>query len=287
MPDPMTASVLAPIGRCRVMGVINVTPDSFSDGGAFPDADAAVKHGLRLVADGADLLDVGGESTRPGAERVPPEEELRRVLPVVSALADAGAVVSIDTMRAATAEAALAAGATVVNDVSGGQADPDLPKVVARSDVPYVVMHWRGHSTTMQQHAVYDDVVTEVYDELAARVDAVVAAGVSPEQVVVDPGLGFAKTPEHNWALLARLDALFGLGRPVLVGASRKSFLGSLLADPPPGQPRAVVDRDDATAAITVVAALAGVWAVRVHDVRANADAVRVAAAIATVAGAR
>jgi dihydropteroate synthase len=280
MPGTPEAGVLAPIGRCRVMGVINVTPDSFSDGGAFPDADAAIKHGLRLLGDGADLLDVGGESTRPGAQRVPADEELRRVLPVVSALAAAGAVVSIDTMRAATAEAALAAGAQVVNDVSGGQADAGLPRVVAAAGVPYVVMHWRGHSTTMQQHAVYADVVAEVRDELAARLDAVVAAGVSPEQVVLDPGLGFAKTAEHNWTLLAHLDQMLGLGRPLLVGASRKSFLGSLLADPPSGEPRPVVDRDDATAAVTVLAAAAGAWAVRVHDVRANADAVRVVAAV-------
>jgi len=279
--------VLEPIGRCRVMGVINVTPDSFSDGGAFPDADAAIKHGLRLLADGADLLDVGGESTRPGAERVPVDEELRRVLPVVSALAEAGAVVSIDTMRATTAHAALAAGAAVVNDVSGGQADPDLPWLVADAGVPYVVMHWRGHSTTMQQHAVYADVVAEVRDELAARLDAVVAAGVSPEQVVLDPGLGFAKTADHNWTLLAHLDALIALGRPLLVGASRKSFLGKLLPDPSDGEPRPVVERDDATAAVTVAAALAGAWAVRVHDVRANADAVRVAAAISAGTAAR
>ena len=279
--------VLAPIGRCRVMGVINVTPDSFSDGGAFPDADAAIKHGLRLVADGADLLDVGGESTRPGAQRVALDEELRRVLPVVSALAEAGAVVSIDTMRATTAEAALAAGARIVNDVSGGQADADLPRVVADAGVPYVVMHWRGHRTTMQQQAVYTDVVREVRDELAARLDAVVAAGVAPDNVVLDPGLGFAKTAEHNWALLAHLDELLGLGRPLLVGASRKSFLGSLLPDPVNGEPRPVVDRDDATAAITVAAASAGAWAVRVHDVRANADAVRVVARIAAAAGDR
>jgi dihydropteroate synthase len=259
------------------MGVLNVTPDSFSDGGAFDDADSAVKHGLRLAAAGADLVDVGGESTRPGAQRVSADEEQRRVLPVVAELAAAGVAVSIDTMRASTAEQALAAGAVLVNDVSGGLADPDLPRVVAAAGVPYVVMHWRGHSDTMTQHATYDDVVTEVSDELRRRVDAVGAAGVAAEQVVIDPGLGFAKNAAHNWALLAGLDRLAALGRPVLVGASRKSFLGALLADP---EPREVVDRDDATAAVTVVAALAGAWAVRVHDARANADAVRVVAAL-------
>ena len=269
---------LPPAVRCQVMGVINVTPDSFSDGGAFEDADSAVKHGLELLAAGADLLDVGGESTRPGAQRVSAEEEQRRVLPVVRALADAGAVVSIDTMRRVTAEAALSAGARLVNDVSGGLADPELPRFVADAGVPYVVMHWRGHSESMQQQAHYDDVVAQVCSELRARVDAVTSAGVEAEQIILDPGLGFAKNAEHNWRLLARLDALLALGHPVLVGASRKSFLGTLLADP---DPRPVVERDDATAAITAIAAMAGAWAVRVHDVRASADAVRVAAAIA------
>lgn len=267
------------LSRCRVMGVVNVTPDSFSDGGAFADADSAVKHGLALLAAGADLVDIGGESTRPGAARVSPEEERRRVLPVVRALAQAGAVVSIDTMRASTAEAALEAGAQVVNDVSGGLADADLPRLVASAGVPYVVMHWRGHSVDMQARATYGDVVTEVRDELRARLDAVVAAGVDPECVVLDPGLGFAKNAEHNWALLAHLDALYELGRPVLVGASRKSFLGGLLGSSPDA-PRPVVERDDATAAVTAVAAYCGAWGVRVHDVRASADAVRVVAAI-------
>jgi dihydropteroate synthase len=264
-------------GRCLVMGVINVTPDSFSDGGAFADADSAIKHGRQLMAEGADLIDIGGESTRPGAQRVDAAEEMRRVLPVVSALAAAGAVVSIDTMRAETAEAALAAGARLVNDVSGGLADPEMPSLVARARVPYVVMHWRGHSDEMQQHASYDDVVVDVCTELAARLDAVTAAGVDAERVILDPGLGFAKKPEHNWDLLARLSELQALGRPVLVGASRKSFLGALLSD---GRPRPVSDRDDATAAVTAIAALRGAWAVRVHDVRANVDAVRVAAAV-------
>jgi len=276
----MTSDVsgLPHLGRCRVMGVINVTPDSFSDGGAFDDADSAVKHGLQLLAAGSDMLDVGGESTRPGARRVSPEEEQLRVLPVIRALAEAGAVVSIDTMRASTAEAALHAGARIINDVSGGLADADLPRVAAAAGVPYVVMHWRGHSAAMQEQAVYDDVVREVHDELAARIDAVVAAGVSIEQIIVDPGIGFAKTAEHNWALLAHLETLLSLGRPVLVGASRKSFLGKLLTDG--DEPRPVVERDDATAAVSALAAAAGAWGVRVHDARASADAVRVAAAV-------
>ena len=260
------------------MGVINVTPDSFSDGGAFADVDSAVAHGLALLAEGADLIDVGGESTRPGAARVSAEEELRRVEPVVAQLAAAGATVSIDTMRASTAAAALAAGAAMVNDVSGGRADPALPRLVAEAEVPYVVMHWRGHSDRMQEHADYGDVVAEVRDELARRLDDVIAAGVAPELTVIDPGLGFAKRAEHNWTLLAHLDALEALGRPVLVGASRKSFLGELLHD---AHPRLMADRDDATAALSVVAALAGAWAVRVHAVRANADAVRVVARLA------
>lgn len=270
---------LPAIGRCRVMGVINVTPDSFSDGGSFADTDTAVKHGLQLLADGADILDVGGESTRPGADRVDADTERRRVEPVVAALADAGAVVSVDTMRASTAAAALAAGARIVNDVSGGLADPDLPRVVAEAGVPYVVMHWRGHSAQMQARAEYDDVVAEVSAELCERLDTVVAAGVRPEQVVLDPGLGFAKTAEHNWALLAGLDALIALGRPILVGASRKSFLGALLADG--AEPRPVDERDDATAAVSTLAARAGAWGVRVHEVRASADAVRVVARLA------
>ena len=267
---------LPALDRCRVMGVINVTPDSFSDGGAFADADSAVKHGRQLLAAGADLLDVGGESTRPGAERVSAAEERARVEPVVAALAAAGAVVSIDTMRASTAEAALRAGARLVNDVSGGVADPELPALVAATGVPYVVMHWRGHSDQMQDHATYADVVSDVARELGERLEAVVAAGVALEQVVLDPGIGFAKTAEHNWALLARLEELLSLGRPLLVGSSRKSFLGALLAGG--DEPRPVVDRDDATAALTVTAALAGAWAVRVHEVRASADAVRVVA---------
>jgi dihydropteroate synthase len=260
------------------MGVVNVTPDSFSDGGLHLDPDAAIGHGLDLLSQGADIVDVGGESTRPGAQRVDAAEEIARIRPVVAALSQAGAVVSIDTMRSETAEVALEAGARMINDVSGGSADAGLPKVAAAADVPYVVMHWRGHSADMQSRAVYDDVVAEVAAELRAQVDAVVAAGVAPERVIVDPGLGFAKHGRHNWLLLAHLDRLTGLG-PVLVGASRKSFLGALLAEGD-GTPRPVDDRDDASAAITALAAAAGVWGVRVHQVRASADAVRVVAAI-------
>ena len=270
---------LAGIGRCLVIGVVNVTPDSFSDGGEFLDRDTAIAHGLALVADGADIVDVGGESTRPGAERVAPEEESRRVLPVVQALSSAGAIVSVDTMRAEVAAAALAAGAVIVNDVSGGRADPAMARVVAESGGPFIAMHWRGHSARMQELAVYDDVVADVVTELRAGLDRLVDAGVDVEQVVLDPGLGFAKTAAHNWALLAHLDAVQALGRPLLVGASRKGFLGGLLADPA-GEPRPMHDRDDATVAVSALAAAAGAWGVRVHAVRASLDAVRVAAAV-------
>jgi dihydropteroate synthase len=259
------------------MGVLNVTPDSFSDGGAFPDADAAVKHGLALAAAGADIVDVGGESTRPGAERVSAAEERRRVLPVVAELCAAGVTVSIDTMRAQTAAAALEHGAAMVNDVSGGRADPELPALVAATGIAYVVMHWRGPSRDMQSRASYRDVVGEVVAELQEQLDAVRAAGVAADQLVIDPGIGFAKRAEHNWALLTGFEALHALGRPVLVGVSRKSFLGELLGAGS-GQPRPVIERDDATAGVTALVAAAGAWAVRVHDAAANADVVRVAA---------
>lgn len=276
------------------MGVVNVTPDSFSDGGQWFEPDVAIAHGRALVAQGADIVDVGGESTRPGAPRVGTEEELRRVLPVVTALAADGALVSIDTMHADVARAALDAGASIVNDVSGGLADPGMAAVVAAAGVPYVVSHWRGHSDVMDTLATYHDVVTDVIRELTARVDALVAAGVDPGQVILDPGLGFAKPGAANWPILARLDEVVGLGCPVLVGASRKRFLGHLLArahaeagirrwgsadaehGPDPVPP---IERDHATAAVSALAALAGVWAVRVHEVPASLDAVVVAAA--------
>lgn len=264
--------------RCLVMGVVNVTPDSFSDGGSYFETSRAVEHGLALAAQGADIVDVGGESTRPGSHRVPAAEEMRRVLPVICELAAAGVVVSVDTMRAEVAHAALDAGAQAINDVSGGLADPDMLRCVARAGVPYVAMHWRGHSVDMQQRAAYSDVVADVVSELGARLQAIVDAGVDAERVVLDPGLGFAKQPGHNWDLLSHLGELRSLGRPVLVGASRKSFLADLRAaagDPAP----APSVRDDATAAVTALAAAAGAFCVRVHDVASSLDAVRVAAA--------
>ncbi len=262
-------------GRPVVMGVVNVTPDSFSDGGAWFEPAAAVAHGRALVVDGADIVDVGGESTRPGAERPSVEEELRRVLPVVEALAAEGTVVSIDTMRAVVAAQSLRAGAVLVNDVSGGLADPGILTVVADAGCPYVAMHWRGHSTAMQSRAVYADVVADVTGELAQRRDVILAAGVPVERLVLDPGLGFAKHAPHNWALLAHLDALQALGQPVLVGASRKTFLGRI-GVPEGGQARVPADRDVATAATSVLCALAGVWGVRVHDVAGTRDALAV-----------
>jgi dihydropteroate synthase len=264
--------------RTLVMGVVNVTPDSFSDGGLWFEPEAAVAHGLLLHDQGADLVDVGGESTRPGAERIGVDEELRRVVPVVRALTDAGVVVSVDTMRAVVAEAALGVGAAMVNDVSGGLADPELPSVVAAAGVPYVVMHWRAHSTLMERYATYDDVVTDVGKELSARLEAVVAQGVPIERIALDPGLGFAKNTPHNWALLHGLANLMALGRPLVIGASRKRFLGALLAGPD-GVPVPPERRDDATHATSALAAAAGVWCVRVHDVPGTVDAVKVAAA--------
>jgi len=254
-----------------VMGVVNVTPDSFSDGGRWFDADAAIAHGVELVAQGADLVDVGGESTRPGAARVEAEEELRRVVPVVRELAARGIRVSVDTMRAATALAAVEAGAEIINDVSAGLADEAMAPIVAETGARYVAMHWRGHSDRMDSLAEYADVATEVRDELARRVDALAAAGVALERVILDPGLGFAKRGEQNWELLGRLDVLGGLGLPILVGASRKRFLGAMLPDGAP-----VEERDLPTAVISVLSAEAGAWAVRVHDVRSTRRALDV-----------
>ncbi|HEV7869945.1 MAG TPA: dihydropteroate synthase [Modestobacter sp.] len=271
-------------GRCVVMGVLNVTPDSFSDGGCFADTASAVAHGLAMHAAGADYVDVGGESTRPGADRVDAGEECRRVVPVVAELVAAGVRVSVDTTRAEVAAAALTAGAELVNDVSGGLADAGMARLVADAGVPWVLMHWRGHSREMYAAARYGDVVTEVSAELTARVEDVVAAGVAPEQLVLDPGLGFAKRAEHNWALLAGLERLVALGLPVLVGASRKTFLGRLLADTE-GATRPAEQRDAATLATTVLAAEAGAWGVRVHDAAASADAVRTVAAVRAVRG--
>ena len=264
--------------RCLVMGVVNVTPDSFSDGGRWFTPAAAVAHGLTLLEQGADLLDVGGESTRPGARRVPVDEERERVLPVIRELVRRGATVSVDTTRAQVAREAVEAGALVVNDVSGGLADDAMYEAVAATGAVYVAMHWRGHADVMDGMDRYDDVVDDVRRELAQRVAALRAAGVRDEQVVLDPGLGFAKSGASNWPLLARLPELVADGFPVLVGASRKRFLGHLLAAPD-GTPAPPLRRDHATAAISALAAAAGAWCVRVHEVAASVDAVRVAAA--------
>ena len=260
-----------------IMGIVNVTPDSFSDGGRYADADAAVAHGLRLRAQGADILDVGGESTRPGAERVDPRVEQERVLPVVRALAETGIAVSIDTMNASTAVAAVEAGARIVNDVSGGLADPGLLAAVAATDADIALSHWRGHSTDMYARAQYDDVVDEVLSELRVRVDAAASAGIAPSRVILDPGIGFGKKGAQNWAMLRGLDRLVGLGPRVLLGTSRKRFLAEALADDPADADEA--RRDLATAVTSALAAQAGAWAVRVHDVAATRDALIVARA--------
>jgi dihydropteroate synthase len=262
-------------GRTLVVGVVNVTPDSFSDGGEWLDPAAAIGHGFDLLAEGADIIDVGGESTRPGATRPEVSEELRRVLPVVRELAAAGACVSIDTMRPAVAAPAIAAGASLVNDVSGGKADSGMLRLVADSGVPFVCMHWRGHSEDMQSRAVYADVVAEVIAELGAQLAESANAGVARDKLIIDPGFGFAKTGEHNWQMLQRLEEFEALARPMLVGVSRKTFLGRLLADAD-GSPRSPKERDDATTALTTVLALRGVWGVRVHSVRATRDAIAV-----------
>jgi len=249
-----------------VMGIVNVTPDSFSDGGRYADHDAAIAHGLRLRADGADLLDVGGESTRPGAERVTEAEEQARILPVVEALADAGAIVSVDTMNSATAVAAVRAGALIVNDVSGGLADHGMLAAVAELDADIVLQHWRGHSADMYGAAVYDDLVAEVVGELGVRVDAARAAGIPDERIIVDPGFGFGKTPEQNWTVARALSRLTEDGRRVLIGTSRKRML-DVAAGAAGITLGSEADRDLATAVTSVLAAQAAVWAVRVHDV--------------------
>jgi len=272
-----STELLAPIGRTRVMGVINVTPDSFSDGGRWLDPETAILHGVSLAADGADLVDVGGESTRPGAIRIDAEEELRRIIPVVRGLAGEGIPVSVDTMRAEVAEQALAAGASLINDVSGGRADPRMVDVAVAGGSPIILMHWRGHSDGMQKLTTYDDVVQDVVRELSVQIDVALAAGVSESRIVVDPGLGFSKTADQNWVILAHLDAFTALGYPLLVAASRKRFLGELLAGPD-RELRPTDAREAATVAISTMAAAAGAWAVRVHESRASADAVRVVA---------
>lgn len=274
-------------GRTLVMGVLNVTADSFSDGGRYLDAEVAIAHGLALAAAGADIVDVGGESTRPGAVRVDPALEAARVVPVIEELSRAGVITSVDTMRAVVAEAAVEAGASYVNDVSGGRADPAMAAVVAAANLPWILMHWRPSdaAATGDRHFThrledaggYRDVVAEVTGELLGQVDAAVAAGVDADRLILDPGLGFAKTPEHNWTLLHALPTLVDLGFPVLIGASRKRFLGSLLGGD--GADRAPEGRDTATAAISALCAAGGAWGVRVHDVAGSRDAVAVAAA--------
>ncbi len=258
-----------------IMGILNVTPDSFSDGGEYVTVEDALRHAEAMLADGAHVIDVGGESTRPGADRVEEAEEIGRVLPVVRELAARGVAVSIDTMSARTAEAAIDAGATMINDVSGGLADDRMAGVAAAADVPFVAMHWRGHSTDMNSLAVYGSVRADVRHELLARVDSLVAAGVSEQRIILDPGLGFAKDARHNWELVAHLDELRTLGFPLLVGASRKRFLADVLPED-----ATVKDRDPATAAISALAAAAGAWGVRVHDVRGTRTALAVHEAV-------
>ncbi|WP_098701468.1 dihydropteroate synthase [Nocardia farcinica] len=258
------------------MGVVNVTSDSISDGGRYLDPDRAIAHGVELYEAGADIIDVGGESTRPGAVRVDPATEAARVTPVIQGLVAAGVPTSVDTMRAAVAEAALAAGVSVINDVSGGRADADMVKVVAEADVPWILMHWRAAAdyrhTGPADH--YEDVVAEVRTELDAQVELAVRSGVDPGRLILDPGLGFAKNAAHNWALLAALPEFVEAGLPVLIGASRKRFLGALLADA--NGPRPPDGREVATATVSALAALYGAWGVRVHDVRSSLDAIAV-----------
>ena len=248
-----------------VMGILNVTPDSFADGGKNFEAQHAINRGLEMIDEGVDIIDIGGESTRPGAERVSPEEELARVLPVVKGLSSAGVTLSIDTMRASTAKLAVEAGATIVNDVSGGAADPDMFSTVAALGCKYTLMHWRGHSKDMNSKAVYDDVVVDVIDEVTFQLNKALAAGILRENIILDPGIGFAKDPEHNWEILQRIDEFIALGYPVLIGHSRKRFLGGDHPD----------EREAATVSVTQNLASKGIWAVRVHGVKANVEAIR------------
>lgn len=259
------------IGGVEIMGVLNVTPDSFSDGGRWSTAEMAVAHGRDLIADGADVVDVGGESTRPGAVRIDADREQDRVLPVVRELSDLGAEISIDTVNASTALAAVAAGAGIVNDVSGGLADPDMLAAVASTGARMVLMHWKGFLVAGERPH-YDDVVSEVRDHLARRVEAAVAAGIPAARLIVDPGLGFSKNAEHNWALLRALPELVSDGLPVLIGASRKRFLAEL-TDSADLSLHSIAKRDAATASISVHTAANGGWGVRVHDVAGTSAA--------------
>ncbi|HEU4512146.1 MAG TPA: dihydropteroate synthase [Nocardioidaceae bacterium] len=283
---PRHVAGLPELPRALVMGVLNVTPDSFSDGGRWFDTDKAVEHGRRLVREGADIVDVGGESTRPGATRPTPQEEMDRILPVISALAEEGATISVDTMRAEVAAAAVNAGAVLVNDVSGGRADGDMFATVAGVGAPYVLMHWRAHSATMQQATDYADVVEDVAAELQEQLDLALKAGIHPSRISLDPGIGFSKTADQNWDVLAATERYHDLGYPLLIATSRKRFLGHLLAGSD-GELRPPVERDDATTATTALAAAAGAWCIRAHAVRSTADAVRVAARWGASAGPR
>ena len=248
-----------------VMGILNVTPDSFADGGLHYDTEIAIARGMEMIDEGVDIIDVGGESTRPGADRVSKEEEQARVLPVIRALAESKVAISIDTMRASTARLAVEAGASIVNDVSGGAADPDMFATVADLGCKYTLMHWRGHSKDMNSKAIYGDVVADVIEEVTMQLDKALAAGIKRENIILDPGLGFAKDPEHNWEILNRIEEFTALGYPVLIGHSRKRFLGG---DNPDG-------REEATVAVTQSLVGKGIWAVRVHGVKANVEVVK------------
>ena len=265
--------------RTLVMGVLNVTPDSFSDGGRFDDTEIAISHALQMIEDGADIIDIGGESTRPGSERISVQVELDRVLPVIAGLVDSGVAISIDTMRAEVARAAIEAGACMINDVSGGKSDPEMLSYVSTLTVPYILMHWRGPSNIMNTLTDYNDVVADVTSEISKQVDLGVAAGIARERIAVDPGIGFAKTVDQNWPILKHLDVLEGLGLPILMGASRKKFLGELLAKD--GVVRDSDERESATTAISTLMAARGLWAVRVHDVKPTRDAIAVVDRIA------
>jgi dihydropteroate synthase len=266
-----TRPVAAPGGRPVIIGVLNVTPDSFSDGGSFIAPDAAIARAVELRSQGADLIDVGGESTRPGAARVDPALEQSRIMPVIEAMVERGIPVSVDTMNSVTARVAAKAGVRVINDISGGLADPEMYRTIAQLGVRYIVSHWRGHSDTMDDLTNYDNVVTDVRNALKGRIAEMLVWGVAPEQIVIDPGLGFAKTAKHNWALLGALAELESLGYPVLIGASRKRFLAPFAPDDAPAS-----ERDFATAVVTALVAERGVWGVRVHDVASTVTALDV-----------
>ncbi|MEI6869902.1 MAG: dihydropteroate synthase [Actinomycetota bacterium] len=247
-----------------VMGILNVTPDSFADGGKHLDTEIAIAHGLAMIADGADIIDIGGESTRPGAERVSESEEQARVIPVIRALAQSPAIISVDTMRASTAKLAVEAGASIVNDVSGGAADPEMFATIAQLDCRYILMHWRGHSKDMNEKAIYKEVVTDVIEEVSSQLNRALAAGIAREKIILDPGIGFAKDAEHNWEILRRLDEFTALGLPILIGHSRKRFLGGDNPD----------EREAATIEVTKSLVGRGIWGVRVHGVEANVEAI-------------